>query len=152
MWLATIEQADLLRGSRIVEKLGKTILFVCGHNAGRSQMAEAFFNHLAGGRAHAISAGTQPAERVGPAVVEAMREVGIDIADCRPKPLTREMLQAAAHVITMGCSLEEACPSPLPDVEDWPLDDPKGQPMPGVRRIRDEIRTRVEALLRRIDT
>lgn len=152
MLLAALKQTELRRGNDSVDKPGKTILFVCVGNAGRSQMAEAFFNHLASGQAHALSAGTQPADRVGPMVVEAMREVGIDIADRRPKPITQEMLETADRVITMGCSLEEACPAPLVDAEDWALDDPKGQPLPVVRGIRDEIRKRVEDLLRSLDS
>ena len=125
----------------------KTVLFVCVHNAGRSQMAEAFFNRLAAGRAQAISAGTMPAERVHPEVVEAMAEVGIDLSRQKPKLLTPEMIEEASRIITMGCSVEEVCPAVFVPSEDWELEDPKGQPIEKVRAIRDEIRRRVEALV-----
>jgi arsenate reductase len=125
----------------------RTIVFACIQNAGRSQMAAAFFNHLADpGQAQAISAGTQPAERVNPVVVEAMREVGIDLEGATPKKLTAELAAGAAMLITMGCGDE--CPY-VPGLErmDWPLPDPRGQSIEGVRPIRDEIERRVRALL-----
>lgn len=130
----------------------RRVLFVCVHNAGRSQMAEAFFNQLARERgldAVAESAGTEPGNRVHPEVVEAMREVGLDLSGNRSKPLTNEMAQAADRIVTMGCAVDEgACPAVfLKGVEDWGLPDPKGQPMPEVRRIRDEIRDRVSQLV-----
>ena len=125
----------------------KTVLFVCVHNAGRSQMAEAFFKRLAAGRARAISAGTMPAERVHPEVVAAMAEVGIDLSRQRPKLLTPEMIEEASRIITMGCSVEEVCPAVFVPSDDWELEDPKGQPIEKVRAIRDEIRRRVEALV-----
>ncbi|HHH41373.1 MAG TPA: arsenate reductase ArsC [Chloroflexi bacterium] len=125
----------------------KTVLFVCVHNAGRSQMAEAFFNRLAAGRARAISAGTMPAERVHPEVVEAMAEVGIDLSRQKPKLLTPEMIEEASRIITMGCSVEEVCPAVFVPSDDWELEDPKGQSIEKVRAIRDEIRRRVEALV-----
>ena len=105
----------------------KTILFVCVHNSGRSQMAEAFFNKLAKGRALAISAGTQPADSVNPAVVEAMKEVGIDISGNKPKALTVEMVEKASKMITMGCSAEAqgVCPASFIGTEEWALEDPK---------------------------
>ena len=105
----------------------KTVLFVCVGNAGRSQMAEAFFNQAAGGKARAISAGTKPASAVDPKTVEVMREVGIDISAARPKALTMEMLDQADRVVTMGCGVEGVCPASFVETEDWQLEDPKGQ-------------------------
>ncbi len=125
----------------------KPVLFVCVHNSGRSQMAEGFFNHLAGGRARAVSAGTTPADRVQPEAVQVMGEVGIDIGRQRPKLLTPEMIEGAARVITMGCGVEGVCPATFVPTEDWGLDDPQGQPIEKVHEIRDEIRRRVEGLL-----
>ncbi len=125
----------------------KTVLFVCVGNAGRSQMAEAFFNHLANGKARAISAGTKPASAVDPKTIEVMREVGIDISAARPKALTMEMLDQADRVVTMGCGVEGVCPASFVETEDWQLEDPKGKPIEEVRRIRDEIRARVQKLL-----
>jgi arsenate reductase len=124
-----------------------TVIFACVHNAGRSQMAAAFFNAFADpARARAVSAGTVPAERVHPEVVAAMREVGIDLSGARPQRLTDELAASAQVLVTMGCG--EACPV-LPGLkrDDWPIDDPKGRPLEEVRRIRDEIRRRVEELL-----
>ena len=123
------------------------MIFACVHNAGRSQMAAAFFDALADpSAARAVSAGTQPAERVHPVVVEAMREVGVDISVARPRPLTEELARGAALLVTMGCG--ESCPA-VPGLRraDWPLEDPKDRPLEDVRRVRDEIRRRVEALL-----
>jgi arsenate reductase len=125
----------------------KSVLFVCVHNAGRSQMAEAFFNQIAKGRAEAMSAGTEPAEKVNPMVVEAMREVGVDIGRRKPKTLTFEMLEKADRVVTMGCSVDKACPASFVPTEDWELEDPEGRPIEQVRRIRDEIKARVETLV-----
>ena len=126
-----------------------TILFACIHNAGRSQMAAAWFNALADStKARGLSAGTAPGARVHPEVVDAMNEVGIDLAGERPKLLTDDLARSAAMLITMGCGDE--CPF-VPGLErdDWPLEDPKGKPIERVREIREEVRTRVEALLRR---
>lgn len=124
----------------------KTVVFACVHNAGRSQMAAAFFNELAGGSSlRAVSAGTRPGDRVHPEVVEAMREVGIDLAGARPQRLTRELAEGAELLVTMGCG--EECPYvPGLRLEDWPLPDPKGQSLERVREIREEVRRRVEAL------
>jgi arsenate reductase (thioredoxin) len=123
-----------------------SVLFLCVHNAGRSQMALGWFNKLAGGRAVAYSGGSEPAERVNPAAVEAMAEVGIDITTEYPKPWTDEISQAADVVITMGCG--DACPIfPSKRYEDWTLDDPAGQGVEAVRPIRDEIGERVQKLL-----
>jgi arsenate reductase len=124
-----------------------TVIFACVHNAGRSQMAAAFFNALADSRkARAVSAGTNPGPQVHQEVVDAMREVGIDLHAAVPRLLTPELARDAAWLITMGCG--DACPV-VPGVRrgDWPLDDPKGQPLERVRQIRDDIRQRVEAFL-----
>lgn len=128
----------------------KTVLFVCVHNSGRSQMAEAFFNRLAGGKARAISAGTQPSETVNPVVVRAMLEAGLDISRERPKLLTSEMLNEAERVITMGCLDSASCPSRLVTAEDWGLPDPEGKTLAEVIEIRDEIERRVSELLARL--
>jgi arsenate reductase len=125
----------------------KAVLFVCVGNAGRSQMAEAFFNRAAGGRARAISAGTKPASAVDPRAIEVMREVGIDISAARPKALTMELLEQADRVVTMGCGAEGVCPASFVETEDWQLEDPKDKLLDEVRRIRDEIRARVQRLL-----
>ena len=125
----------------------KTVLFVCVGNSGRSQMAEAFFNQAAGGKARAISAGTKPASAVDPQTIEVMREVGIDISGAKPKALTMEMLEQADRVVTMGCGVEGVCPASFVETEDWQLEDPKGKSLEDVRRIRDEIKTRVTRLL-----
>jgi arsenate reductase len=126
----------------------KLVLFVCVHNSGRSQMAEAFFNSISDGNAIAGSAGTEPGDRLNPTVVEAMAEVGIDLKGARPKLLTQEMVDRADRVITMGCSVEQSCPALfIPHVEDWGLEDPAGKPIEKVREIRDEIAGRVKGLL-----
>jgi len=123
-----------------------SVLFVCVHNAGRSQMAAAWLTHLAGDRVEVRSAGSIPADTVNPAAVEAMREVGIDIAHAQPKVLTADAVQASDVVITMGCG--DACPVfPGKTYLDWDLDDPAGQSVEAVRPIRDEIRTRIETLI-----
>ncbi|MDO8637787.1 MAG: arsenate reductase ArsC [Dehalococcoidia bacterium] len=125
----------------------KTVLFVCVGNSGRSQMAEAFFNRLASGKANAISAGTKPATRVDPVVIEAMREVGIDISNNLPKALTPEMAEQADRIVTMGCGTEAVCPATFVETEDWGLEDPKGKPLGKVREIRDEVRNRILKML-----
>jgi arsenate reductase (thioredoxin) len=125
----------------------KKVLFVCVHNSGRSQMAEAFFNYYAGGKAEAVSAGTQPASHVDQTVVKAMREIGIDIGFKRAKALTSEMLDSADRIITMGCSSEGICPAIYIPTEDWQLEDPEGQSIDKVRAIRDEIETKVKRLI-----
>jgi arsenate reductase (thioredoxin) len=131
-----------------VSETAKTVLYVCVHNAGRSQMAEAFTNVLGGGKVQGVSAGTEPGERVNPVALEAMREIGIDMNGQRPRLLTREMLDTADRAITMGCGVAESCPALLGGpMEDWGLDDPAGQPIEKVREIRDQIRERVEKLL-----
>ena len=126
----------------------KTVLFICVHNSGRSQMAEAFFNQMAKGRAKAISAGSQPADSVNPAVVKAMREAGIDISKNIPKLLTLEMMEGIDKAITMGC--ENSCPLTTVETDDWALEDPKDKPIEQVRKIRDEIKDRVKSLIEQI--
>ncbi|MQA86864.1 MAG: arsenate reductase ArsC [Streptosporangiales bacterium] len=122
------------------------VLFLCVHNAGRSQMAMGFFQHLAGDRAIAWSGGSEPAELMNPAAVEAMRELGIDISEEFPKPWTDEVVRAADVVVSMGCG--DACPVfPGKRYEEWTLDDPKGLDVEAVRPIRDEIERRVRHLL-----
>ena len=130
----------------------KTVVFVCVHNSGRSQMAEAFFNQIAEGKATAISAGTQPGDKVHPVVVEAMKEVGIDLSGNKPKMLTLEMIEKADKMITMGCGADAGglCPAGFVETEDWALEDPKGKPISEVRIIRDEIKRRVSVLLAKI--
>jgi arsenate reductase (thioredoxin) len=123
-----------------------TVLFVCVHNAGRSQMAAGYLHHLAGDRVQVLSAGSQPADRLNPVAVAAMAEEGIDIARETPELLTDTAVQTADVVVTMGCGDE--CPFfPGKRYEDWVLDDPAGQPLEVVRPIRDEIRRRVEHLV-----
>src|SRR5712692_8329538 len=134
-----------------MEKNAKQVLFVCVENAGRSQMAEAFAKKHG---MNAVSAGTIPSTRVNPVVVEAMREKGIDISRNHPRLLTPEMIENASLVVTMGCSVEEACPRPMlaqmqKKLVDWNLEDPKDRPIEEVRRIRDEIEARVRALSRK---
>jgi arsenate reductase (thioredoxin) len=126
------------------------VLFVCLHNAGRSQMSQALFEQAADGAHTAASAGTTPAERVHPEVVDVMRELGIDLADRRPLLLTRELAQDADVVVTMGCG--EECPFiPGKRYIDWELPDPKGRPVEEVRATRDEIERRVRRLLAELD-
>jgi arsenate reductase (thioredoxin) len=127
----------------------KRVLFVCVHNAGRSVMAEAFFNGMANGAAEGISAGTEPQAGPHPEVVETMREAGFDVSGHRGLMLTDEMVASADRVITMGCSVDQAaCPAILyANVQDWGLPDPKGQPPERVREIRDEVRRRVADLV-----
>ena len=125
----------------------KTIIFACVHNAGRSQMAAAFFNEMSNpALARAVSAGTHPADRVHPEVVDVMRESGIDLSEARPRFLTQELAQGGDLLITMGCGDE--CPV-VPGLrrDDWPLPDPRGQPAERVREIRDDIRKRIEGLV-----
>ena len=123
------------------------VLFVCVHNSGRSQMAEAFARELSEGRLDAESAGTEPTTGLNPVVVEAMRERGLDITGQRPKLLTPEMASRADRVFTMGCYADGACPAFMLDAEDWALDDPHGQPIERVRAIRDDVEARVRALI-----
>lgn len=126
-----------------------SVLFVCVHNAGRSQMAAGYLNHLAGDAIEVRSAGSAPADSVNPIVVEAMREEGVDLTKQRPKILTSDAVQASDVVITMGCG--DACPFfPGKRYLDWQLDDPAGQSLGAVRPIRNEIRRRIEKLITRL--
>jgi arsenate reductase (thioredoxin) len=124
------------------------VIFACVHNAGRSQMAAAFFNELADSRqARAVSAGTRPALTIHPVVVDAMREAGVDLAGNRPRKLTPELAEEATLLVTMGCG--DQCPFvPGLEVADWPLPDPKDRPLAEVRAIRDDIRSRVSTLVK----
>ncbi len=126
-----------------------TVIFACVHNAGRSQMAAAFFNQLADPtKAKAVSAGTEPGTRVHPEVLEVMREVGIDLSHAQPRKLTQELAEGASLLVTMGCG--DKCPF-VPGLrrDDWPLRDPKGLPLDEVREVRAEIRQRVKELVSR---
>ncbi|MGW4435149.1 arsenate reductase ArsC [Streptomyces sp. NPDC004596] len=127
-----------------------SVLFVCVHNAGRSQMAAGFLSHLAGDRIEVRSAGSIPGNHVNPAAVDAMKEVGVDISADTPKILTTDAVQASDYVITMGCG--DACPIfPGKKYLDWALEDAAGKGVEAVRPIRDEIKTRIEALIAEID-
>ena len=127
-----------------------SVMFVCVHNAGRSQMAAGFMQHLAGDRVEIRSAGTAPADSINPSVVQAMQEEGIDISMNSPKILTTEDVKASDYVITMGCGDE--CPFfPGKTYLDWPLEDPAGQGVEAIRPIRDEIKSKIEALIAEID-
>jgi protein-tyrosine-phosphatase len=127
------------------------VLFVCVHNAGRSQISQALFNRAAGGAHEARSAGSEPAERVHPEVIAVMDELGIDLRRETPKPLTRELADWADVVVTMGCG--DACPhGPGKRYLDWELEDPKGQPVDAVRATRDEIGRRVDRVLAELGT
>jgi arsenate reductase (thioredoxin) len=136
----------LVQSEGTIEKEVPEVLFVCVHNAGRSQMAAGLLNKRADGRIHVRSAGSTPANELNPRVVEAMREIGIDISQEFPKPLSDEFVKAAGVVITMGCG--DACPIyPGKRYEDWEVDDPAGKDLETVRRIRGEIDVRVVALI-----
>lgn len=127
-----------------------SVLFVCVHNAGRSQMAAGFLRHLAGDRVEVRSAGSLPGDRINPSAVDAMAEVGIDISDQKPKVLTPEAARASDYIITMGCG--DACPYfPGKTYLDWALEDPAGQGVEAVRPIRDEIKALIEGLIADID-
>ena len=126
-----------------------TVLFVCVHNAGRSQMAAGFAAALSDGRVEVLSAGSEPADMINPVAIQAMAEEGIDIASAQPKILTTDSVRDSDVVITMGCG--DACPIfPGKRYEDWELDDPAGQGIEAVREIRDEIKSRIQALLEEI--
>jgi protein-tyrosine-phosphatase len=127
-----------------------TVLFVCVHNAGRSQMAAGYLQHLAGDRVQVLSAGTEPQDQINPQAIEAMQEEGIDISSNVPKVLTDESVKDSDYVITMGCG--DACPYfPGKTYLDWPLVDPAGKSVEDIRPIRNEIRAKVEALIAEID-
>jgi arsenate reductase (thioredoxin) len=140
---------DVAHSEGLMSKEHPQVLFVCVHNAGRSQMAAALTQQLGGDRVEVRSAGSEPADRINPAAVEAMAELGLDLSQEFPKPLRDEAVRAADVVITMGCG--DACPIyPGKQYEDWQLDDPAGQPIEKVREIRDEIRRRVARLLEQL--
>ena len=129
----------------------KRVVFVCVHNSGRSQMAEAFAKGLGEGKLIAESAGTEPGTSLNPQAVQAMNELGYDMTGHRPKMLTARMMEAADRVITMGCGVDAAsCPAAVVPMEDWDLDDPAGQSIETARRIRDEIERRVRVLVREL--
>jgi protein-tyrosine-phosphatase len=140
----TLPRSVAQEGTYVSDK--PSVLFVCVHNAGRSQMAAGFLTALSDGLVEVRSAGSMPGDQVNPAAIAAMAEVGIDISDQRPKVLTTEAVQTSDVVITMGCG--DACPVfPGKRYEDWELDDPAGQGVDAVRPIRDEIRRRIEVLI-----
>jgi len=129
--------------------MAKTVLFVCVHNAGRSQMAAGFMQSLGKDKVNVLSAGSMPKDQINPVAVEVMKEVGIDISNNQPKILTTESVKESDVVITMGCG--DACPIfPGKRYEDWQLEDPAGKDLETVRKIRDEIKSRIEALLSEI--
>jgi arsenate reductase (thioredoxin) len=147
VWRFTRQRLRALAESQgLLEKTGPSVLFVCVHNAGRSQMAAGLLDHLAGDRVIVRSAGSAPGDEVNPAAIQVMAELGIDMSQEFPKPLTDEFVQAADVVITMGCG--DACPIyPGKRYEDWELDDPAGKSVEEVRRIRDDLAVRVQALV-----
>jgi len=129
----------------------KKVLFVCVHNAGRSQIAEAYFNRLSAlNKAVAFSAGTKPSKEINPVVVQVMKEAGFDLSRKTPKILTLNMLENADKVVTMGCGVEETCPASFVPSEDWQIEDPEGNSIETVRRIRNEIELKVKRLLTEI--
>ena len=146
---ATKRQVDVRIPSSDAE--APIVLFVCVHNAGRSRMAEAFFNDLAGGRYRAISAGTEPAPQPHPEVIDAMNEVGLEIERTAGTLLTPELADSAVRVIGMGCAVEEACPALQVPLEDWALDDPKGRSPEEVAELRDQIEMKVRNLIAQLD-
>ena len=127
------------------------VLFVCVHNSGRSQMAEAFTRKLSGGTIEASSAGTLSHDALNPTVVQVMQERGISLNGYEPKLVTQEMADAADRIYTMGCAVDEACPAVFLPSEDWGLDDPAGLPIDAVRRIRDQVEEHVKAMLAEIE-
>jgi arsenate reductase len=140
----------LAQAEGLVKKEMPEVLFVCVHNAGRSQMAAALTAALSDGRVHVRSAGSAPADEINPAVTEVMAEIGLDITTEYPKPLTDEVVRAADVVVTMGCG--DACPLyPGKEYHDWEIDDPEGASIPKVREIRDSIQWRVEEMLRKLE-
>lgn len=128
----------------------KKVLFVCVENACRSQMAEAFFNKLASGKAIAMSAGTKPSNMVNPKAIDVMKDVGIDMSKQKPKLLIQEMIQKADKLITMGCEVD-FCPAPYLKTEDWNIEDPSGKSIENFREVRDKIRQKVEKLIEEME-
>jgi arsenate reductase len=147
----TQQQSYRVRKQTSEDVARPTVLFVCVHNAGRSRMAEAFFNSLAGDRYKGVSAGTEPAGRPHPEVVDAMAEVHLPLDERPGTMLTQEMADDAILVVGMGCAVEEACPALRVPLEDWALDDPKGKSPEEVAEIRDLIEMRVRNLVARLD-
>lgn len=127
-----------------------TVLFICVHNAGRSQMSEALFNYYSNGRYRGISAGSNPSEKINPIVVEALKEIDIDISNKKPKKLTKEMLLEADLAVTMGCG-EDECPIVPNELRDWQIEDPHGKSIEEVRKIRDNIIFRIKDLIKELD-
>jgi len=127
------------------------ILFICVHNSGRSQMARAFFDCIAEGRMVGLSAGTMPDDGVNPDVVQVMREIGIDISAEKPKLMTQDMVDNARRIVTMGCGVDGICPAVFVETMDWSLDDPKGRSIDEIRRIRNEVQTRVDTLWEKVN-
>jgi len=125
----------------------RTVLFVCVENSGRSQMAEAFYNHCARGTSRALSAGTRPGKAVNPLVVTVMQEAGLDISGNRPKGLTDDMLDQTDRVVSMGCGAEGICPAVSVETVEWQIEDPKGKSLEQLRLIRDQIRAKVLEML-----
>lgn len=148
---AKVENSQLVSRQVAGDQHRPTVLFVCVHNAGRSRMAEAFFNQIAGNRYRGVSAGTIPAQHPHPEVVAAMAEVGIEIENRPGTMLTQEMTDEAVAVIGMGCAVEEACPALRVPLEDWELEDPKGRSPEEVAEIRDTIEIRVRNLVAKMD-
>jgi arsenate reductase (thioredoxin) len=135
-------------GSRIKSKEKRTILFVCIQNAGRSQMAEAFFRKYAPEGYESLSAGTKPTSEVNPIAIQALKEVGIDISKHRPKDITEDMLRNSSRIVNMGCMDKDWCPTVfVPNLVDWGIEDPKGKSIEKIREIRDEIEERVKGLI-----
>lgn len=127
----------------------KKVLFVCVENACRSQMAEAFFNRFASGKAVAISAGTKPSSQVNPKAVQVMKEIGIDMSKQKPKLLTSELMKEVDKIVLMGCGVD-VCPAPYVKAEEWSIEDPSGEPLAKYREVRDIIKGKVEELIREI--
>ena len=127
----------------------KKVLFVCVENACRSQMAEAFFNKFASGKAVAISAGTKPSSQVNPKAVQVMKEIGIDMSKQKPKPLTSELMKGVDRIVTMGCGAD-VCPAPYIKAEEWSIENPSGKPLDKYREVRDTIKSKVEELIKEI--
>ncbi|MBN1682367.1 arsenate reductase ArsC [Candidatus Bathyarchaeota archaeon] len=127
-----------------------TVLFICVHNAGRSQISEALFNYYSNGRYKGISAGSNPSKEVNPLVVEVMKEFGIDISDIKPRKLTKEMILDSDLAITMGCG-EEACPIVPNELREWILEDPHNKSLEVIRKIRDEIDKKIKELINELD-
>jgi len=146
---ASKRKVDNIKHPKNIKIALKKILFICVENACRSQIAEALFNKHASGKAVAISAGTKPAEQVNPKAVEVMKEIGIDISKQKPKILTSQMIKEADRIVTMGCSTD-FCPAPHIKTEDWNIEDPSGKPITKFREVRDQIKKKVEKLIREI--